>query len=666
MAEKSRGWIILPVAAVILSVAAPAQQPPAPSNGDSLKSVANDSTIPEQVQPSPRARASFSNPFANYKAPTAPALPMMTADRAQSLIRDGKLYLSLYEALALAIENNLDVEVERYNLSLANSDVLRTKGGGYVRGIDYSIAESPTGVGGPGSPLLNAAATTVTPTTPTVNDLTSLNVLTQSQQNLSVQGTSPYSNGPPLPLFDPSILGQAGWFQRSNTTVLTSGAGGSLLPSVPQPLDYTVTNLAYVEGFSPGTQLEVDLNNASPVLFGSKSQANPFSTPNTSVTVTQPLLRGFGRDVNLRYLKIANLNQKISRLLFDQQLISTVYGISRLYYDLVSLRENEQVKRETLAAANKLFDDDKSQVQQGTLAPLELTRAQALVSSSQLDLIQAEGLVHQQEVILKTELARRGSADPVLANVRIIPTDPIQIPSTDGLKPVDQLVSEAVAERPDLMQAAMQVETGEIALKGSQNATRPELDLVGNFQTRGNAETSYFVPGSPGTGLIASVPDLGAAGLRTSRVYQAGIQLNLPLRNRAAQADAARDLIQLRQSQARNQRLMNQAREEVENAVIALESARSALSAAIQSRQYQEQLLSAEKDKLSVGASTNLLVIQQQAYLSQARSTEVTARSVWIKARVALDRALGSILEKNNIRFDNAVAGHLPASPAQP
>ena len=166
--------------------------------------------------------------------------------------------------------------------------------------------------------------------------------------------------------------------------------------------------------------------------------------------------------------------------------------------------------------------------------------------------------------------------------------------------------------------------------------------------------------GTAGTGLITSPTDLGVAGLRLSRIYQAGIQVNLPLRNRAAEADAARDVLELRQSQLRTQRLANQVREDVENAVIALQTARSALAAATQARIYQEQLVDAERDKLSVGASTNFLVIQQESYLAQARSTEVAARSVWIKARVALDRATGDLLEKNGVGYSDSVRGLLP------
>ena len=606
---------------------------------------------------------------ARYGTPSAPALPLGPADRARSLVRNGAIYLSLYDAIALAVENNLDVEVGRYDLTIAGTESLRASGGGNLRGIDFSVQESPTGVGGPGSPLLNSAASTVTPTTPTVNDLTSLNVLSGTPTNLSVQGPSGFAAGPTVPTFQPTLVGQSTYFNRRNSTLLTGSVTGNPTASVPSSnaLNFVTANYALVQGFSYGTQVEVDVNNAAQALYGDQSKLNPFSAPNTSVTVTQSLLRGRGRDINLRYLRIANINQKISRLLFYQQLISTVYGVSRLYYDLVSLNENAQVKRETLAAAQKLYEDDRAQVEQGTLAPLELTRAQSLLTSSQLDLIQAEGLVHQQEIILKTQLARRGTADPIIGSLQVVPTDPIVIPQNDDLRPIDSLVSEALSLRPDLAQASLQVQSGEVALKASINAARPEVDLIGNFQTRGSTEVPFTTLGQPGTGLITAPTDLGVAGLRLSKIYQAGIQLNLPLKNRVAEADAARDLVQVRQAQARTQLLANQVREQVENSVIALQTARSALEAATQSRIYQEQLVNAERDRLSVGASTNFLVIQQQSFLAQARATEVTARSVWIKARVALDRAIGDLLEKNGVTYADSVLGQLPVnSPAKP
>jgi outer membrane protein len=624
-----------------------------------LQRVENDTTVPKEGGEIVPPRRGFFDFGAPYHTKTPPAFYIGPAERAASLVRDSAIHLSLYDAISLAIESNLDVEVARYNLSIAGTETRRAQGGGNLRPIDLSVSESPTGVGGPGSPLLNSAAASVTPSAPTINDLTSLNELTEVQSSLSVLGTSSYSAGPPLPVLDASLVGQNTFFQRSNSATLAA----STLPATTSTLNFVTANYAVVQGFGTGTQVEVDLTNAAQVLYGNHGTLDPFSMPNTSVTLTQPLLRGFGRDVNLRYLRIARIDEKISRLGFYQQLISTVYGISRLYYDLVSLNENVQVKRENLTAARKLLEDDKAQLEQGTLAPLDVTQAQALVTSSELDLIQAEGLVRQQEVILKSQLSRRGTADPALAHFPIVPTDAIIVPEKDDLQPVEALTAEAMTTRPDLAEAALQVESGRISVNASQNEVRPELDVIANFQTRGSSELPFGIVGTPGTGLIASPADLGIAGLNLSRVYQAGIQFNLPLRNRAAQADAARDMLQLRQAQARTQQVENEVREEVENALIALQTARTALQAASESRVYQDQLVKAETDRLSVGASTNFLVVQQESYLAQARSTEVAARSVWIKARVALDRAVGDLLEKNNISFDDSVRGQLPAKP---
>ena len=408
-----RRFIVLMLA---FQVALPAQQGTGEVAGKPvlspfLERIESSKAVPKETGETITPRNGFFDFAAPYRKVDAKPLFIGPAERAASLVRGGALYLSLSDAIALAIENNLDVVVGRYNLSIAGTEPLRAAGGGNLRAIDLSVAESPTGVGGPGSPLLNSAAASVTPSTPTINDLTSLNVLTQTPTNLSVESAAGYSTGPSVPLLDASLLGQNAFFQRSNSNSLAA----SILPSNTSPLDFITANYALIQGFGLGTQLEVDLTNAAQVLNATESNLNPFSMPNTSLTLTQPLLRGFGRDVNLRYLKIARLDEKISRLGFYQQLISTVYGVSRLYYDLVSLNENVQVKRENLVAAQKLLEDDKAQLEQGTLAPLDVTQAQALVTSTQLDLIQAQGLVRQQEVILKSQLSRRGAGDPILA-----------------------------------------------------------------------------------------------------------------------------------------------------------------------------------------------------------------------------------------------------------
>jgi outer membrane protein len=600
-----------------------------------------------------------------YRRSTLTPMPAGTTDRVQTNLRDGCLYLSLYDAIALAIENNLDVEVSRYNLAVADSDLLRARGGGTLRGVDLNIEQSPIGVGETSVPLL-ITSTTQSGGSPANVNVEDLSQVTQAgnttQQNLSANGTYTYSPGPPLPLFDPTLVGQAGYLRRSDQTTLITDTGGTSSTansSGTGPLSFTSAALDYQQGFSPGTQIDVNASNAAQVLYANNSQYNPFHAPSTSVTVAQPLLRGFGRGVNLRFIRIARLDQKITQLVFMQQVLEVVYGTSRLYYDLVSLGENVGVKEEALAAAQKLYDDDASQVELGTLAPIELTRARALLGSSRLDLVQARALYRQQETILRQQLLRR-SGDPAASFTEIVPTDNITVPDKPAPLDVSALIKDALANRPDLAQAGLQLKGNEVSLKGSRNALAPNLSLYGNAQTRGSSLVPYQVLGSPGTGEITVPASINEGGLRLSTIYQGGLQLNLPLRNRIAQADAARDAIQLRQAESRRLKLEDEIRTEIENAAIALETAQQAYQAAVESRDYQQQLLQADLDKLGVGATTNLNIVQDQSYLAQARATEVASRSDWMKARIALDRSLGDLLDKNNISLDDAIRGRLP------
>jgi outer membrane protein TolC len=577
--------------------------------------------------------------FGTYRPHLVPLLQLENPDRLSSLIHNGRLHLSLHDALLLAIENNLDVELQRYQLVMADTDLLRARGGGAVRGLPLTVAQAPVGVGGPGSPLLNSAATAgaVSPTASTVANVFDLNQLTEAQTNLSIQSNTPFSAGPAVPSYDPTLIGQlAGLHLEPNDGTLVT--------------DNTFTNLSLGQGFSTGLQVLAGVNNASDILTSGISSSDPFRRPNVIFSIMQPLFRGAGTSVNRRYIRIAENNLKVSRLVFRQQLIDMVYGVSRLYYDLVSLNEDVKVKEETLTAAQQLYDNDKSQVEVGMLAPIELTRAQALVAASQLDLTRAQGLVTQQEAVVKTMISRTGTAAPLLANVRIVPTDTIVVPQGENLPSLPDLIKQALANRPDLAQAAVQVRNGEITLRASRNLVRPEIDLIGTVQTRGilgsTAITSISGPPLP--------PSLSST--RTSKVYEAGIQISVPFRNRIAQADAARDQIQFRQMQARLQLLENQARDEIENSFTAVQVARQAYAAAVRSREYQEQLLDAEKQKLSVGASVNFFVVQDESYLAQARSTEVVARSTYIKARISLERAIGSLLESSNIVLDDAIS----------
>ena len=619
-----------------------------------LQKTEETKTRPVNQSPQGLGRTAF---LGTYRPHFVPLLQLQNTERLDTLVHNGKLNLSLHDAILLAIENNLDVEQQRYQLVMADTDVLRAKGGGVIRGLPLTVAQSPVGIGGPGSPLLNTAATAgaVSPTASTVANVFDVNQLTEAQTNLSVQGNTPFSSGPPLPSYDPTLLGQLAWIHLQQEI----NNGTALSPKLINLNSVnTFGNLTLTQGFSTGTQFLVGSTNASDILNLLASSPDPFRRPNVVASVTQPLLRGWGRNVNRRYIRIAENNLKVSRLIFRQQLSELVFGISRLYYDLVSLNEDVRVKQETLAAAQALYENDKSQVGVGTLAPLELTRAEALLSASQLDLTRAQGLVLQQEAVIKSVISRTGTRDPILRGARILPADTIVVPQSESLPPLEELTTQGLANRADLAQAAIQVANARFSLEGSRNAVKPEIDLIGSVQTRGNLGSTSIIS-------VANValPPSSPAG-RQSKVYEAGIQVNVPFRNRVAQADAARDEIQLRQMQARLQQLENQTRDEIENALTALETARSSYTAAVRSRRFQQELLEAEMQKLSVGASTNFMIVQDQSFLAQARSTEVVARSTYIKSRVALERAIGSLLESSNIQFEDAISNQAAGLPS--
>ncbi len=605
---------------------------------------------------------------------TFPYLPRHVRDanfqdspRLASLLRGGKLYLSLDDAIALAIENNLDVELQRYSYPTADSDLLRAQGGGATRGLPLSVNLLPQGIGGPESPLLNLPASGSTPSTTVPTTLTELAAIVPSTTSASITTGAP-SAGTPIPQFDPALTGSLMSEHQSTPEANELVAGTSVLTT-----NATTGILGLTQGFSSGASVNASFNSMAQDSNSSRNTYNPYNSSNLGVTVTQPLLRGFGPSVNRRYIRIAKNNQKATDLLFRQQAIETVAGVIRLYYDLVSLLDDVEVKRQTLATAQKLYEDNQSKVEQGTLAPIELVRAQAQVAAARQDLANSDGFELQQELIVKTLLSRRGTADPLLREARVIPTTPIEVPAADTIPP-QQYIDEAFHNRPELQGGKLQIENTQIAMQGTRNEMRPELDLVGTLQNSGlGGQANPLV--APATGGISSNPVdpslVGGFGGSLEQIlrhnyptYAVGVQLNLPLRNRIAEADYIRDETQLRQTQIRMQQLQNQVRLEVEGAIIALSQARAAYSAAVEARKLQEQSLEIENEKFANGLSTNFLILQYQSFVAQARSTEVSARGTYAKARTSLERATGMTLENHNISFDEVQNGTIKRPPA--
>ncbi len=585
----------------------------------------------------------------------AQSVDFSNSARVGELIRAGNMYLSLEDAIALALENNLDIELQRYALKVTRTELGRTAGGGVTRGVLFTVAEAPAGVGGPLSSLLTTPAVLgrATANSSVAANAVALSVLNGTTTNYSVQGTVAQSLGPALPSFDPSVTGQLAFSHQTAPQTAFSNVGANTLIS-----NIANANAGVQQSFFTGGTAGLSFINNRQSLNSIKTDYNPFTGSSLGFTVTQPLLRGFGPALNRRFIRIAANEQRISSLIFRQQLMATVYGVVRLYTDLAALYEDEKVKAETLRLAEKLYGDVKAQVEEGTLAPVELTRASAQISSTRQDLINASGLREEQEAILKNVITRQGHEDAAVRAARIVPTGTLAVPETEEVRPVQDVMADAISNRPDLAQAGVQIENARIGLVGARNLTLPQVDIVGTVQNNGAAGAANpYGPLNNGTFLNGYGGLLDQIFTRKYPAYGIGLNVTLPIRNRVAEADLARDELQVKQSEIRLRQLQNQARLEVQDALIAMKRARAAYDAAVQSRLLEEQSLEAERAKFEAGASTSFFVIQYASLLAQARSTEVVARSSYMKARAALDRATGSILDRHNVSFDAAVKG---------
>jgi outer membrane protein TolC len=482
-----------------------------------------------------------------------------------------------------------------------------------------------------------------------------LGVLGEPQDNYSLQGTIGQSDGTAVPIYDPVATGLLNFTHQTTPQTNFQSYGTNALVT-----NTTSANAGIGQGFASGATASASFDNYHTNWNAMSNGLQPFSGSSLGITVTQPLLRGFGVSLNRRFIRIAANERKITSLLFQQQLIATVYGVIRIYTDFVALIEDEKVKQETVTLAEKLQRDTAAQVEVGTLARIEMTRASAQVYATRQDLINAHGLVEEQEAILKTVLTRRGYDDPEVRAAHIIPTDNLTIPEHDDLQPVQDLLAAAIQNRPDVAQARLQIENSVTGLAGARNATLPEVDLVGAMQNNGLAGTLNPLTGTSYPGFNGGYGSaLEQVLARNYPTYGIGVQVTLPIHNRIADADLARDELQVKQSQVRLGQLQNQARLEVEDALIAMRRARASYQAATEARRLQQESLEAEQTKFEVGSSTSFFVIQYASLLAQAKSTEVAAQSSYVKAKAALERATGTILDDNRISFDSAVKGKM-------
>ena len=622
---------VLSLLVPVTGFAADPPAPPAPKTPPGSQPPATD-------QAQPLAQRGMLAPITEpYRAKTVPPVNLSNSPRLESLLRGGNLYLSLADTIALALENNLDIELQRYTPQIADTNLARTEAGGFATPASTGVTS------GPGS--VTAAAPSA------------------GLQNLLVAGST--AIGPAPPSFDPLLLGNLSWAHQSTPQTSSFITGTNALI---QRQD--LSGVSAQKYFETGTLVSLGLSNNSVTSNATRSDFSPVTNAALSLSVTQHLLQGWGSPVNTRQIRIAKNNREISDLTFKAQVITTVAAIVDLYWDLVSYNENVGVQREALAANERLLRDNTKQVEVGTLASIEIVRAQAEIAASQQALTVAQTQLLQQETILKNALSRTGVLSPAVASAHMIPTDHIRVPDVEAISPIQDLVAQAFASRPEMAQFRILVQNQEIGIRGTRTELLPTLDLVAGLSNTALAGTVNPLPNAGGIPRTPTTFFIGGYGAVLAQLFQRnfpnyslGFNLNIPLRNRAAQADMINSELALRQQQIGMQRMENQVRVEVQNAVIGVQQTRAQYDSALKQRLLQVQTVEAEQKKLEMGVSTTYNVILTQRDLTTAESNVVAASSAYSKAKVELSRATGQTLYDNNVSLDEAFTGKVSRPP---
>jgi outer membrane protein TolC len=602
----------------------------------------------------------FPNPIGPYLAKTVAAPNLANTARIDGLMHDGKLYLSLNDAIALALENNLDIAIARYNLNIADTDVMRAKAGAQILGVNLGVVQNTPGggVGGIGTQVGSGTGGT------------SLGAGgAGAGAGGIVSSTSGGLFGPFITSFDPILTGTLqSDHQRFECTSVFCGN-----------FQNTITgNFAYTQGFVSGTAVSVGFNN------NRTTGSNPFNTLSPALTssfqfrVTQHLLQGFGFAANNRFIRIAKNNRELSDVAFRLQIITSVDQIENMYWDLVYAYENQRVKQESLSFSQKTLSDTQKQVEIGSLAPIESVRAQSQVAADQQALTVAKTNLQLQQLIMKNALSRT-LHDQALASADVIPTSTMEVPENEQVQPVEDMVNEAVRHRAELVESRIQLNSSELSNKALRSSLKPTLDLFAYYggSGAGGSQSNYSSCDNPSAiqGLCTpagTVPTIGYGNTLNQLINStapdkgAGLQLNIPLRNRAAQAVQVRGELEYRQAQMALQQTENRISIEVRQAQFAVEQNQASVASAKAAVDYARQSLDAEQKKYQFGTSTTTAVLQTRSALATSESTLMSAMAAYEKARVELDRAVGTLLDQNGISIDDAARGQVTRMPNVP
>jgi outer membrane protein TolC len=584
----------------------------------------------------PRSR----NPLAPYMPSTVPPINLVNSPRLQNLERDGKLYISLKDAIALTLENNLDIAYFRYNLPIAEADIQRTKAGGQANGVNTAVTQgtqggfSGGGAGGGGGSASSGA------TAAGANGLV----------------TSTLGAGAAINSFDPQLFLQGFVDHQTLAQVNTINYG------VPILKDNTIElESGYSQAFPTGTSFTVSSYGLRQTTNSIYNILNPEITTGFNLTVSQPLLYGFGLGTNERFIHIAKKNAELTDLGFRAQTIATITQVENIYWDLVNAYQDAQIKQRSLDYANETLSDDQKQLELKNIPAMQVMKDQSAVATAEGDLTVAKAALKLNELLIKNALTKT-VADPLLAEMPVVPLDLQGAPDPNETKPIEQLITEAEKNRPDVSEDQIAMEIAQNNLKTIKNALLPQLSLYGKFIGAGfGGDLNPYC--ALGAGECTSSFPKGFNGAfentfdYSSPEYQVGFQLNVTLRNRVAKADQFRAVLDYRQKELTFEQEKKQILLDVRNSQYSLQQAQARVTAAQKARDLAQRTFDISKKEQQLGAMSSYDTLAAETALAVAESAVAVAQNAYEKAKVYIDQATGTTLDRMNVSIDDAKSG---------
>ena len=598
--------------------------------------------------PQPATRLQFEmpksyNPLRSYAPDTVPEPVLTNSSRLDQLVRDGKLYLSLRDAIDLALEDNLDLAIARYNLPIANTDIVRTEAGGFFRGVNTGVVQGTPGGGvggfGTGAPGAGAGGTT--------------SGAGGAGAGASGLVQSTLGAGTAVSSYDPALNANLGdQHQTLPLSNLTLNGVATLQTNTGQ------FNFNYFQAFPTGTSITFGFNNYRQTTNSIFTNLSPVLSSQYRVELQQQLLAGFGFGPNLRYLRIARNNKKISDIAFKDQITATVTQIENIYWDLVSAYEQTEVNEQSSAFARQTLENTKKQLQLESVPEMDVMRAEAEVSKRDQELTVARTSLQLQETLMKNAITK-SLDDPTLEAMPVVPTDRMESLQSPAQQLIQDLIATALRDRPELAESDVDLVNRRISRSAARNALLPSLSLVGFYGGSGLAGLPN--PALKGT-KSSTVPTDFAGALQnafnnSAPDYYVGLNLNIPLRNRVAKADQYRSELEYRQAELRLEQLKKQVRIEVRNAQYALDQTAARVEAARKARDLAQRTFDITKKEQELGAGSTYQTLSAQRDLALAELDLVSAMTTYQKAKVELDRATGTTLEHNGILIQDAISG---------